>query len=443
MQSMLWLPHKTVSRGSGSRSLPEPSNYQEAESNAWKSKIVPANSTSTRSLRFSLHSATASQASEVIAAKKIRVYPKNKAIVEQAFCLSRRAYNLAIEAHRDRLDIKPSDLRYMIRGIVRQEAERLNWAFPSATIDEACGKAYDTRCAVIKRRKNGEKCAFQFRSRKSPRQSLIIQKMSRKLNMLGGFRFSERFADEALKKTAILSKENDRYYISVRQTIRTSIPEIQGDVCSIDPGVRTFATVYGGNSVEKWGEGFRERLLSLALQVDGLCSRRKKLLNKCPKTPWRDDMELHLGRKIRRLRAKRVDLLNDLHKRLAYHLVTTFKLILLPTFQTKSMAAKEGRKLRKKTIRQMLDLGHYKFQQMVIWMAKKYGAHVCLVDEAYTSKTLSWTGEIKEIGGSEFVTDGKIKVDRDHNGSRGIALKLLTGTCPLSTTGARFAVFAE
>ncbi len=47
-------------------------------------------------------------------------------------------------------------------------------------------------------------------------------------------------------------------------------------------------------------------------------------------------------------------------------------------------------------------------------------------DEAYTSKTASWTGEMKNIGGAKFITSGGITVERDINGARGIFLRALT-----------------
>ena len=51
-------------------------------------------------------------------------------------------------------------------------------------------------------------------------------------------------------------------------------------------------------------------------------------------------------------------------------------------------------------------------------------AGVC---EAYTSKTVSWTGEVKKIGGAKRIKsnlDGQV-MDRDWNGARGIFLRAL------------------
>ena len=57
--------------------------------------------------------------------------------------------------------------------------------------------------------------------------------------------------------------------------------------------------------------------------------------------------------------------------------------------------------------------------------AIEYGKQVIHQDEAYTSKTCSWNGVIKNIGGAKLIRDGEIVMDRDYNGARGIFLRAL------------------
>ena len=52
-------------------------------------------------------------------------------------------------------------------------------------------------------------------------------------------------------------------------------------------------------------------------------------------------------------------------------------------------------------------------------------------NEAYTSKTVSWTGEvIDNLGGSRVIKSPStgLKMDRDLNGARGIFLRALVDT---------------
>ena len=57
--------------------------------------------------------------------------------------------------------------------------------------------------------------------------------------------------------------------------------------------------------------------------------------------------------------------------------------------------------------------------------AKEYGVQVVDVCEAYTSKTVSWTGEIvANLGGSKVIKSSEgHRMDRDLNGARGIFIK--------------------
>ena len=49
------------------------------------------------------------------------------------------------------------------------------------------------------------------------------------------------------------------------------------------------------------------------------------------------------------------------------------------------------------------------------------------VSEAYTTKTVSWTGEMQEnLGGAAVIAgQGGERMDRDYNGARGIYLRAL------------------
>jgi putative transposase len=78
----------------------------------------------------------------------------------------------------------------------------------------------------------------------------------------------------------------------------------------------------------------------------------------------------------------------------------------------------------------MLTLRHYKFKHRLGYKAEQRRKLVIEANEAYTSKTVSWTGEINpKLGGSKIVrsSDGQ-RMDRDINGARGIFLRALGDT---------------
>jgi putative transposase len=132
-----------------------------------------------------------------------------------------------------------------------------------------------------------------------------------------------------------------------------------------------------------------------------------------------------------RLRGKIKNLVDELHKKTVRFLVDNFDIILLPTFETSQMSKKAKRRIRSKSVRQMLTLSHYRFKQFLKHKAFETSKVVMDVNEAYTSKTVSWTGEIiSNLGGAKFVkspSDGQV-MNGDLNGARGIFLRALVDT---------------
>lgn len=132
-----------------------------------------------------------------------------------------------------------------------------------------------------------------------------------------------------------------------------------------------------------------------------------------------------------RLRGKINNLVDELHKKTARFLVDNFDVILLPTFETSQMSKKAKRRIRSKSVRQMLTLSHYRFKQFLKHKAFETSKLVIDVNEAYTSKTVSWTGEIVANLGGATVIKSKLtgqSMNRDLNGARGIFLRAVVDT---------------
>ena len=109
------------------------------------------------------------------------------------------------------------------------------------------------------------------------------------------------------------------------------------------------------------------------------------------------------------------------------YVVFDFDVVLLPGFETSEMVERGRRRIRSKTVRNLLSLAHYRFKLFLKNKAAEAGATVLDVSEAYTTKTVSWTGEMLEgLGGASVVVaqDGE-RMDRDYNGARGIYLRAL------------------
>jgi putative transposase len=218
-----------------------------------------------------------------------------------------------------------------------------------------------------------------------------------------------------------LVRVHGQHYLCVPSEVSTNQPDNQGRVVALDPGVRTFLTFFSENSVGKIGQSDFSRIQRLCHHLDDLISRFSFV-----KAPQRRRMKKAADRMRIRIR----NLIDELHHKSARFLVDNFDVILLPTFETSNMSGKATRKLRSKTVRNLLSFAHYRFKQFLKHKAKENGKMVVDVCEAYTSKTVSWTGEIRAIGGAKTIRsalDGLV-MDRDVNGARGIFLRALVDT---------------
>ena len=188
---------------------------------------------------------------------------------------------------------------------------------------------------------------------------------------------------------------------------------------ALDLGVRTFLTFFSETECGKLGYRAFGRIQRLCHWLDDLISRTATGPDRFRRRRMR--------RAQARLRQRIVNLVDELHWQTARWLSSNYKVILLPTFHTQDMTRRAGRRIRSKTARMMLSLRHYEFKRRLLWKAWQRGVLVLEVNEAYTSKTCSWNGSIKEnLGGRAVIRDESgFGMDRDVNGARGIFLRAL------------------
>jgi len=260
----------------------------------------------------------------------------------------------------------------------------------------------------------------KFRSRKAPTQSCYIPKSAIKNTGIyprisgKGLRYGEPLPELPLDSRLIY--QYHEWFLSVPHKITTHVAENQGRVVALDPGVRTFQSFYSENLAGHIGYDDFGRIQRLCFYLDDLISRTTKATGKAKR-----EMKKAQGR----IRQKIKNLIKEVHFKTARFLVDNFDVILLPTFETSQMVGKSHRKLRSKTVRAMLTWAHYQFKIKLKNKALEFGKIVLDVCEAYTSKTVSWTGEVKNVGGSRVIRSGDITLDRDLNGARGIFIRSL------------------
>ena len=314
------------------------------------------------------------------------------------------------------------EVRKLILDDLPDWAKACPYQIKATAVRDAHGAFFSALKAA---KKNGKPASFRFRARKDPVQSCYIPKSAIKPDGIyprvsgKGLFYSEPLP-ESLMDSRLLFRAG-RFYLTLPEEKTTFPAENQGRVVALDPGVRKFMTYYADDQCGHIGDADFSRIQRLAHHMDQLLSRIAKTKAKQKKRR----MRLAAARMRERIRF----LIEELHRKTALFLVRNFDLILIPTFETKQMSSKAGRKIRSKTVRSLLSFAHYRFKKFLKHKAFEHGKLVREVCEAYTSKTHPETGEIKAIGGAKRIklTDGSY-VDRDIVGARNILLRALVDT---------------
>jgi putative transposase len=188
-------------------------------------------------------------------------------------------------------------------------------------------------------------------------------------------------------------------------------------------GNRAFLTGYDGENVLEIGKGDIGRINRLCSHLDNLLSRAALSKNK---------RQRYLMRKAAtRMRTRIQSLVKDLHNKVAKLLVSSYKLIFLPTYETSQMVLKSTRKINRKSVRNMLTWSQGKFASHLEQMAAKKGVLVVRCNERLTSKTCTNCGNVhNNLGGSKIYKCPQCGyvIPRDINGARNIMLRALQAT---------------
>ena len=209
------------------------------------------------------------------------------------------------------------------------------------------------------------------------------------------------------------SKLKDDY----KGIIRSENKATKFPVCSLDPGVRTFQTVYGLNHIVEIGKGDCYKIFEL-LKLQDLYISRIDTFGKKRK----------LKKRLQNIRRRVSGLINDLHRKTVSFLTSNYEVILLPVFETSGMV--RSKKLCRMTKRQLLAFGFYKFKQRMIDKCWKKGIPLRIVSEAFTTKCCSECGTLVDIGGSEiFKCPSRecsmfdVEIGRDFNAPRNTLIR--------------------
>jgi putative transposase len=194
-------------------------------------------------------------------------------------------------------------------------------------------------------------------------------------------------------------------------------------ICSIDPGNRTFLSIYSDNEINMIGNGILNKMGKICKEIDILNSKinKKKIENKNEykyNKNKRRNYKQALFRKIEYLK----NIKKDLHNKSIKYLCDNYSKIITAPFEIQEMSQKFNSKIS----RNMYCLSYYSFLLKLKKRCERYDILLDIKNESYTSKTCTKCGNIKYNLGSNKIYKCdlcKISIDRDINGARNIMLK--------------------
>lgn len=370
---------------------------------------------------------------------KIKLYPSKdeREILNQWMGASRWTYNQCLDGIKEHgVKKNKKDLRAYCINKDSDLCKANPWCqtIPYDIRDEGLVdllKAYKT-CYTSKK-----KFEIRFKTKKDGRDSIVIHSKHYK-HKKGPYAFiSKMKSAEPLPKEldydARLTKDHlNEYWLCIPILFPVRVLDIQENLnrqnraAAIDPGVRTFATIYDtdGKTLEV-GKNDIGRIYRLGLVVD-------KLQSQWDREETNHKKRYHLKRAAKQIRKKIKNLVKDVHCKLIKYLCLNYELVLLPVFETQGMVSKKNGKQRKissKTARAIITWSHFTFRHRLLNKVKEYPlCRVKLVTEEYTSKTCGSCGKLNDSLGSkkDFVcAHCNYKADRDLNAARNILIKSL------------------
>ncbi len=274
-------------------------------------------------------------------------------------------------------------------------------------LDKAWDSYNERRVSDIpKKKKKGNLDSFRLGA------PIIVKPRKIRLPKLGYIRVKE---DTCKLKGRILaatvSRDVDKWFVSVEVICEENVEEnICGDVVGVDLGIKDFAVVSNGESVERY-KSPRPMMNNLKKlkRLSRSFSRKKVGSNNFKKE------KVKIGRFYRRMRNQRKDFLTKLSSKLA----KTKSVIIIEDLPTKGLMG------NKKLARSIADMGWGNFKRMLEYKTQWYGSKLMQINRFEpSSKTCSECGSIN----SELVLSDRVWIcqecgythDRDENAAKNI-----------------------
>jgi IS605 OrfB family transposase len=219
--------------------------------------------------------------------------------------------------------------------------------------------------------------------------------------------------DIVIESDCRLQVYNNNWFLIAPIKTKENKVDQEEEYCALDPGSRSFQTIYSEKSVEQIKIN-KDIIKKYQLKMDHFKSLKdKKLIRKSS-----------FKRRERRIYNKINNLIDELHHKTINYLTNKYKHIILPSFESQDMVKSSNNKYLN---RDLLQLKHYKFQQRLKSKCQIKGCHLEICTEEFTSKTCGRCGVLNDVKNKDIYSCDKCKlvIDRDVNGARNIFIKVL------------------
>lgn len=426
---------------------------------------------------------------KIITSKNIKLSLNKiqKQILLKWFESARLVYNAAVYYFRNNKLCSFFTARREIKKILPDYIKDFNEKYyvPCLIIDNAINdvcKAYKSTIALLKK---GEITHFKLRYKKytKDKQSIVLEKttfnkdincfypsnfkknildlkfkkVEKIINSFNGDSkiFYNKFYNNVLEKTkktikcdlktsSSILQENIKCdsrlsYNRLNNTFILHVPEeriiaknIKKDnICSIDPGNKTFLTIYDpeGKVVKIYNRdepqkfNLKKNILKRKEIHKYLNSNYTNNLINSNKEEYKKS-KAKIKKYYNRLTLRIQNMIKELHYKSANYLCSNYSKILLGKLSIQNITSKDGKLCSNEKLFSYA-ISHDKFRTILKQKALKYGSTVHIVCEGNTSKTCGACGLVKEIKNKRIYKceNCKTVIDRDVNGARNILIK--------------------
>jgi len=365
--------------------------------------------------------------------------PDQEVYFRKACGVTRHAYNWALarwkEARAEGKRVKMKDLKREYNQI---KGEQFPWVYEVtkcapeqafADLGQAFAnywrmKEEGTQPKLKHPRKDGEEAGFpHFKSKKRDRLSFYLANDKFSVNghmlrvpKLGDVNMTEELRFQGKIMSATISYHAGWWFVSIAVEVEHETPTHSGGTVGIDLGIKTLATLSGGEKFENQ-KHYRKSLGRIQGLSKGLSRKVEGSQNW-----WKNTKKL--AKAHYRIACQRQD---ALHK-MSTHVARTYALIGLENLNTKGMLANYC------LAQAVSDASFFEVKRQLLYKAEQYGGYVQLVDRWYaSSKTCSgcsWINDDLTLADRVFIChDCGLVIDRDLNAAINIrkeALRLIT-----------------